>query len=188
MYKNGLLRNDVLVWRLIGAAVWVVAGLGVAAYVWELSASPSLLLSPWSAVLGVFSPLAWWRIIKLSLAQSIAFAAHSAVVTTAEPLPAYGLRVLGGSTSAAALMVSKVLGRAGSAAGLLACVAYPAAHAVSALLFFLLDVRARGTLSGGQGGCGRGESGWGRWDGQRERAKGCGQLNWRRFTAWHAAV
>lgn len=149
--SNGILSNEVLVWRLIGAAIWALLGLGCAAYVWDFLAWPALILSPWVALGRAFSLAAWWRVIKLAAAEALVFAAHAVAATTAEPAPGYGWRLLGASSSTAALLVSKAVGRARSAAGLLGCAAYAAAHAASALLLVLLDSRTRSALAGGRG-------------------------------------
>jgi hypothetical protein len=148
MYSNGLLRNGVLAWRLLGGAIWTLIGIAGASYAWGISATPALLLSPWSAMLAAFSLSAWWGVIKLAVAQSLAFVAHSAVVSTVEAPPVFGFKLLGAPTSPASLLLSKVLGRATTATGLLASAAYPAAHAVSALLFLLVDPRAQESFAG----------------------------------------
>lgn len=153
MFGSGLLRNEVTTWRLLGAATWCLISIAVAASAWELAAAPASLLAPWALARGALRPSAWWRLIRLGVSQGLAFAAHSAVVTTVEAAPACGTRLLGAPASPASLLASKALGRVASAGGLLAWAAYLVAHAASALLTLLLDAQTRATLAGERPQC-----------------------------------
>jgi len=155
LLTNGLLTNDVLRWKAIGAAVWAAAVAIAAFAVWSLSIAPATLLSPPRLLGAVFSPSAWLAALALVLAQGPAFVAQAAALTTREPRPLNAHRLLHWPRLAAgAAALGRLAARASSVAGAARLAAFFALHVLSAILCLSIYPTGLGAPSqGGHAGC-----------------------------------
>lgn len=147
---NGLLANDVLLWKAIGAAVWAAAIAVAASGALGLMLSPATLFSPARLVGGSFSLSAWLSATALVLAQAPAFAGAAAALRACEPRPAHLHRLLHWPRCApASMLIGKLAARLGSVADAASTAAFFATHALSAALFLSVFAAAMGNAMGG---------------------------------------
>ncbi|PSC68145.1 Nucleoporin Ndc1-Nup isoform A [Micractinium conductrix] len=149
LLANGLLTNEVLRWKAIGAAAWLAAVTAAACAACSMALSPAMLLSPLCLVGAALSPSAWLAVAALMLAQAPAFAAQVGALASREPTSAHTHRLLlhwprAGMAGAA---FAKLAARAGSVAGAMRVAAVFALHALSALLSLSLLSAGRGLPS-----------------------------------------
>lgn len=148
---NGLLANDVLLWKAIGAAVWAAAIAVAASGALGLMLSPATLFSPARLVGGSFSLSAWLSATALVLAQAPAFAGAAAALRACEPRPAHLHRLLHWPRCApASMLIGKLAARLGSVADAASTAAFFATHALSAALFLSVFAAAMGNAMGGE--------------------------------------
>jgi hypothetical protein len=148
---NGLLANDVLWWKAIGAAVWAAAIAVAASTALGLILSPATLLSPSRLLGSAFSLSTWLWTAALVLAQAPAFAGAAAALRARDPHPAHLLRLLQWPCFApVSMLVAKLAGRLSSAADFSTTAAFFALHAVSAVPFLYASAAASGTEMGGE--------------------------------------
>ena len=155
LLTNGLLTNDVLVWKSIGAAVWLAAITVAASAVWSLTLAPTSLLSPLGLLGSFFSLSAWFSALALVVAQAPAFAAQAAALCSREPRPAHAHRLLQCPAAAApaAMLLAKLAGRVGSAAGAARAAAFLGLHTLSAALFLSIHSASRSAPAQGAPPC-----------------------------------
>ncbi|KAI3429377.1 hypothetical protein D9Q98_005472 [Chlorella vulgaris] len=133
---NGLLANDVLRWKVIGAGVWAAAVAATALSVVGLVLHPLVLLSP-ARLLGSFlRPSAWLSAFALVMAQAPAFAAAALALRAAEPRPPQAHRLVQWPRLAPlSMLLSKLSARLDSLADAARSASFLALHALSAALF-----------------------------------------------------
>lgn len=155
LLSNGLVANEVLRWKAIGAAAWLAAVAVAANAVLSLALSPAALLSPVQLFASLFSPTAWLAAVALLLAQAPAFAAQAASLTTREPCPRLTCRLLLlPRLPGLAAGLGKLAARASSVMGAARLAAFYGLHAASAVLCLSLFASSRGAASPGA------EAGW----------------------------
>lgn len=149
LLTNGLMGNEVLRWKAIGAAAWLAAvAVGAKAF-WSLALSPATLISPLRLLSSAFSPAAWLAAVALLMSQAPAFAAQAATLTTREPRPRLSHRLLLWPRLAGlAAGLGKLAARAGSVTGAARLAAFYGLHAVSAVLCLSLFPSNRGAAPG----------------------------------------
>lgn len=153
LLTNGILTNEVLRWKAIGAAVWLAAITLAAAAAWSVAAHPAALLSPLRLLGGLFSPGGWLAAAALVVAQAPAFAAQAGALRAVEPRPAQPHRLLlrlPRPAAGAALVLSKLAARCSSVAGAARTAAWLALHALSAVLFLSMDAATRTAAPSGE--------------------------------------
>lgn len=153
LFTNGLLTNDVLRWKAIGAAAWLAAITVAAAAAWSTAAAPSALLSPLGLLRSLFSPSGWLTTTALVVAQAPAFAAQTACLRGAEPRPPHinRLPLPRAAAGPLAVLLSKLAVRVGSVAGATRAAVFLGLHTLSAVLSLSLDSATR--ASAPQGAC-----------------------------------
>lgn len=153
LLSNGILANEVLRWKAIGAAAWLAVIAVAADACWSLVLSPAALMSPLRLLASVFSPAAWLAATALLLAQAPAFAAQAASLTTREPRPRLPYRLLPWPRlSGLAAALGKLAARANSVMGAARVAAFYGLHAVSAVLCLSLFSPSHGAASPGAWG------------------------------------
>lgn len=138
MLFQGEYRNEVLVWRLIGAGIWSLLGFSVIAHIWSLKEADFRAIS----LLSIFRQTvlnfsAWWNLINIATANSIAFAVHSSIISTEERNKDQSFNIIGSSTVFLPFLSSTFVRRASSLPEVLRWLAYFAAHAASAHLHYV---------------------------------------------------
>lgn len=141
LFANGLLTNEVLRWRLLGASIWQLCVLILTVLGW---AAASWLL-PLSRIIGDGQPSAWLTLGTLALAQAPAFAGHAAVVSTEEPRPLYLPRLSWSRAGMASVLLQKLAARLSTPVAAVRTASYLALLALSATLFLPLNVALPGT-------------------------------------------
>ncbi|KAL4434686.1 hypothetical protein ABPG77_002809 [Micractinium sp. CCAP 211/92] len=150
LLSNGILANEVLRWKAIGAASWLAVVAVAADACWSLVLSPAALMSPLRLLASVFSPAAWLAATALLLAQAPAFAAQGASLTTREPRPRLPYRLLPWPRlSGLAAALGKLAARTNSVMGAARVAAFYGLHAVSAVLCLSLFSPSHGAASPG---------------------------------------
>lgn len=153
LLTNGLLTNDVLRWKAIGAAAWLAAIVAAASAAWSLALAPGLLLSPLRLLAHLFGPSGWLAATGLVVAQAPAFAAQAACLRGAEPRPPrmpalwHLPRTAAGPLGA---LAAKLAARASSVMGAARLAAFLGLHALSAVLSLSLDSAARTAAPSGE--------------------------------------
>lgn len=144
LLTNGLMGNEVLRWKAIGAAAWVAAITIAATAAWSVAAAPGALFAPLRLLGGLLRPAAWLAAAALVVAQAPAFAVQAGALRAAEPRPVQAHRLLrlpglaGGS-----VVVSRLAARCASVAGVARTASFLGLHALSAVLWLSFDSATR---------------------------------------------
>lgn len=141
LLANGILTNEVLRWKAIGAAIWLAAITAAASAAWSVAAAPAVLLSPLRLLGGLLSPTGWLAAAALVLAQAPAFVGQAGALRGAEPRPVHAHRLP--RLGAAAVVGSKLAARCTSALGAARTASFLGLHVLSAMLFLGLDSATR---------------------------------------------
>jgi hypothetical protein len=145
---SGLLTNDVLLWKAIGAAVWASAIAAAASSMCSLALAPGTLLSPMRLLGATFSLSSWLSSAGGVLAAAPAVIGATLALRAREPRPAAIHRLLHWPRLApAAVLVSKLAARLASLGAAACTAAFLVLHCLSALLFLAVSpaATARGT-------------------------------------------
>ncbi len=156
LLSNGILTNEVLRWKAIGAAVWLAAITVAMSAAWSLAAAPTTLLLPLRLLSGLFSPSGWLAAAALVLAQAPAFVAQVGALQGSDPKPSHALRLQ--RLGAAAVVVSKLAARCSSALGAARTTSFLGLHVLSAMMFLGIDSATRSAAPQGGWVQGQGES------------------------------
>jgi nucleoporin NDC1 len=132
---NSLIKNEVLVWRLAGAAVWQALAVTLVYITYNAIKNPLIALSPLRALGSIFHLNNWISVVTLLLTLAPAAAAYTAVMCTVEVAPKYraGLNFLPPQFAA---LLRKVSARASSPQAAATWIIFLIGHIVSALAFF----------------------------------------------------
>lgn len=141
LLSNGILTNEVLRWKTIGAAVWLAAVAVAISAAWSLAAAPTTLLSPLRLLSGLFSPTGWLGAAALVLAQAPAFVAQVGALRSSDPKPIHAHRLP--RLGAAAVVASKLAARCSSALGAARTATFLGLHVLSAMMFLGIDSATR---------------------------------------------
>ncbi|KAL4530082.1 hypothetical protein Ndes2526A_g04816 [Nannochloris sp. 'desiccata'] len=131
---NSLIRNEVLVWRLAGAAVWQALAAALVYITYNVVKNPMIALSPLRALGSIFLFNNWISVVSLLLTLAPAAAAYTAVMCTVENAPKHraGLKFLPPQFAA---LLRKVIARASSPQAA-TWLGFFVGHVISALAFF----------------------------------------------------
>ena len=141
LLSNGILTNEVLRWKAIGAAVWLAAITAAVSVAWSVAAAPAALLSPLRLLGGLLSPTGWLATAALMLAQAPAFVAQAGALRGAEPRPVHAHRLP--RLGAAAVVASKLAARCTTALNAARTASFLGLQVLSAMLFLGLDSATR---------------------------------------------
>lgn len=131
---NSLIKNEVLVWRLAGAAVWQALAAALVYITYNVVKNPMIALSPLRALGSIFLFNNWISVVSLLLTLAPAAAAYTAVMCTVENAPKHraGLKFLPPQFAA---LLRKVIARASSPQAA-TWLGFFVGHVISALAFF----------------------------------------------------
>lgn len=132
---NKLFKNEVLVWRLAGAAVWQALAATLAYIVFNVIKHPFIALSPLRALGSIFHFHNWINVVILLLSLAPATAAHASVMRTSENAPKHhaGLKFLPPQVAA---VLRKVTARASTPHAAATWLAFLVWHIISAMALF----------------------------------------------------
>jgi len=132
---NTLFKNEVLVWRLAGAAVWQALTAALVYIAYNALKHPLIALSPLRALGSIFHLNNWIDVVILLLTLAPAAAAYTAVICTLEKFPKHraGLKFLPPQFAA---LLRKVAARASSPQAVATWLAFLIGHIVSAVALF----------------------------------------------------
>jgi hypothetical protein len=132
---NSLLKNEVLVWRLAGAAVWQALAATLVYIAYNVINHPLIALSPLRALGSAFNFNNWISVVSLLLSLAPAAAAYTAVMCTVENAPKRraGLKFL---PPQLATLLRKVTARVSTPQAAATWLAFLAGHTVSAMALF----------------------------------------------------
>lgn len=160
LLSNGILINEVLRWKAIGAAVWLAAITVAVSAAWSLAAAPATLLSPLRLLSGLFSPTGWLAASALVLAEAPAFVAQVGALRGSEPKPLHAGRLP--RLGALAVVASKLAARCATPLAAARTASFLGLHILSAMMFLGIDSATRSAAPQGGAGWGGGVVvGWG---------------------------
>ena len=142
---NNLLKNEVLVWRLAGAAVWQALAAALVYIAYNSIKHPLIALSPLRALGCFFNFNNWISVVSLLLTLAPAAAAYPAVMSTVENSPKHyaGLKFLPPQFAA---LLRNATARASSPQAAATWLAFLVGHAISAMAVFYNTLPAKTNL------------------------------------------